>query len=135
MKQNVSEIEGNWRFRKNVKTCLQSKKSVKMVELLQPDANTTVHWLQTLPLPIVAKSSILNVAEFLDPSLKTSPCTKTSPACVKTSLFSYCFEMLLPLSKVLVFFCYFLQYDESVFDSLLDGCYLYLVFMDLVSGC
>ena len=82
-----------------------------------------------------AKSSILNVAEFLDPSLKTSACTKTSPACVKTSLFSYCFEMLLPLSKVLVFFCYFLQYDESVFDSLLDGCYLYLVFMDLVSGC
>ena len=52
MKQNVSEIEGNWRFRKNVKTCLQSKKSVKMVELLQPDANTTVHWLQTLPLPM-----------------------------------------------------------------------------------
>ena len=31
-----------------------------------------------LLLPIVAKSSILNVAEFLDPSLKKSPCTKTS---------------------------------------------------------
>ena len=70
MKQNVSETESNWRFRKNVKTCLQSKKSylmptsrhdhfhpililpVKMVELLQPDASTTVHWLQTLPLPM-----------------------------------------------------------------------------------
>ena len=90
---------------------------VTIVRLLQPDANTTVHWLQTLPLPVVAKSSILNVAEFLDLSLKTSPCTKTSPARVKTSLFSYYFEMLLPLSKVIVFFYYFLQYNESVFDQ------------------
>ena len=64
-----------------------------------------------------AKSSILNVAEFLDPSLKTFPCTKTSPARVKTSLFSYYFEMWLPLSKVIVFFCYFLQYNETVFDQ------------------
>ena len=27
MKQNVSETESNWRFRKNVKTCLQNKKA------------------------------------------------------------------------------------------------------------
>ena len=63
MKQNVSETEGNWHFRKNIKTCLQNKKSylmlpsmhghfhpililpVKMVELLQQHANSTVHWL------------------------------------------------------------------------------------------
>ena len=63
MKQNVSETESNWRFRKNVKTCLQNKKSylmppsrhghfhpililpVKIVELPQQHANTTVHWL------------------------------------------------------------------------------------------
>ena len=63
MKQNVSETESNWRFRKNVKTCLQNKKSclmlpskdehfhpililpVNMVELPQQHANTTVHWL------------------------------------------------------------------------------------------
>ena len=32
-----------------------------------------------LKLPIVAKSSILNMAEFLDLSLKTSPCMKTIP--------------------------------------------------------
>ena len=47
--------------------------AVKMVQLLQQHANTTVHWLSTLLLPIVAKSSILNMAEFLDPSLKTLP--------------------------------------------------------------
>ena len=63
MKQNVSETESNWRFRKNVKTCLQNKKSylmppsrhghfhlililpVKMVELHQQHKNITVLWL------------------------------------------------------------------------------------------
>ena len=50
---------------------------VKMIELLQQHANT-VHWLQALPLPIVATGSILNMAKFLDPPLKTLPCTKTS---------------------------------------------------------
>ena len=63
MKQNVSETESNWRFRKNVKACLQNKKlclmlpsrhgnfhpililPVNMVELLQKHTNTTVHWL------------------------------------------------------------------------------------------
>ena len=61
MKRNVSE--SNWRFQKNVKTCLQNKKSylmppsrhghfqpililpVKMVKLLQQHANTAVYWL------------------------------------------------------------------------------------------
>ena len=63
---------------------------VMMVKLLQQHANTTVHWLQALLLPIVAKSSILNVAEFLDPSLKTLPCTKTSPV----SCDNQCFFLL-----------------------------------------
>ena len=62
MKQNISETESSWRLRKNVKTCLQNKKSylmlplrhghfhpililpVKMVELLQRHADTTVNW-------------------------------------------------------------------------------------------
>ena len=57
MKQNVSETESNWHFRKNGKTCLQNKKSylmlpsryghfhlililpVKMIELTQQHAN------------------------------------------------------------------------------------------------
>ena len=60
---NVRETESNWHFRKNVKTCLQNKKaylmpsarhshshpililSLKMAELLQQNANTTVHCL------------------------------------------------------------------------------------------
>ena len=54
---------------------------------------------------------------------------------VKTSPFSYCFEMWSPSSKVTVLFCYFFQYDEVFLISLLDGCYHYLVFMDPVNGC
>ena len=63
MKQNVSETESDWRFRKNVKACPQNKKlylmtpsrhghfypililNVKLVKLPQQHANTTVHWL------------------------------------------------------------------------------------------
>ena len=54
-------------------------------------------------LPILARNSILNVAEFLDPPLKTSPCMKTSPVSCETSLFSYHFEMWPPLLKIIVF--------------------------------
>ena len=61
MKQDVSKTGSNQHFRKNVKTCLQNKKSylmlpsrhghfqpililpVKMAELPQQHANTTVH--------------------------------------------------------------------------------------------
>ena len=63
MKQNVSETESNWRFRKIIKTCIQNKKAYlmppsrhghfhaisifpsKIVELLHQHANTPVHWL------------------------------------------------------------------------------------------
>ena len=55
--------------------------------------------------------------------------------CVETSHFSYYFEMLPPLFKVIVFFSVtFLQYDVVVLISLLDGCYHHLVFMDPVNG-
>ena len=53
-----------------------------------------------LPITVVAKNSILNVAEFLDSPLKTSPCMKTSPVSCETSLFSY-FEMWLPFTLLL----------------------------------
>ena len=84
MKLNVSEIVIG--IFEKCKTCLQNKKwylilpsrhghfhmililLVKMVELTQQHANTIFHWMQTLPLPIVAKNSVLNVVEFLDPS-------------------------------------------------------------------
>ena len=99
---------------------------VKMVKLPQQRANTTVHWLWTLPLPIVAKSSILNV--LLDLSLKMLPCMKTSAVSCENQSFSHYFKMLPPFSKVIVvFFCYFLQYAEVFFISLLDGCYHYLI--------
>ena len=40
-----------------------------------------------LPLPIVAKSSILNAAEFLDSSLETLSCMKASPVSGKNQSF------------------------------------------------
>ena len=105
----VSETEiGIFKIMK--KTCLQIKKlylmspsrydhfhlililPVKIVELLQQHANTTIHWFYTLPLPIVAKSSILNVAEFLDPSLKMLPCTKASPVLSENQSFFLLFQ-------------------------------------------
>ena len=46
----------------------------------------------------------------------------------------YYFEMLPPISKVIVFLYYFLQYDEVILSGLLDGCYHYIIFMDLVKG-
>ena len=85
---------------------------VNMVELPQQHANTTVYWLQTLPLPIVAKSSILNVAEFLDPSLKTLPCTKTSPVSCENQSFFLSRNVANYIESHCVFLCYFLQYDE-----------------------
>ena len=66
MKQNVSETGSNWRFRKNVKTCLQNKKSylmplsrhghfypilslhLKIVKLPKQNASTTTTLLTTM---------------------------------------------------------------------------------------
>ena len=69
-------------------------------EALSGDA----HQMKFLLLPIVAKTSILNVAEFLELALKMSPCIKNSRVSCETSPFFYCFEMWPPLSKVIVFF-------------------------------
>ena len=110
--------------------------SVKMVELPQQPANTTVHWLQTLPLPIVTKSSILHVAEFVHPSLKKSPCMKSSPVSCETQSFFLLFRNIATfIESHCLLSCYFLQYDEVFLISLLAGCYHYLVFMDQVSDC
>ena len=108
---------------------------VKIVELPQQHANTTVYWLKTLPLPVAAKSSILNVAEFLDPSLKTSPYTKTSPVSCENKSFFLFQNVANFIESHCVFLCYFLQYDEVFFISFLDGYYHYLVFMDPFNGC
>ena len=42
--------------------------------------------------------------------------------------------MWTPSLKVILFFCYFLQYDEVLLSSFLSGSYHYLVFMDPVHG-
>ena len=81
------------------------------------------------------KLNILNVAEFLDPSLKTLPCTKTSPVlCEKKSFFLFR-NVANFIESHCVFLSYFLQYDEVFFIDFLDSCYHYLVFMDPVNGC
>ena len=108
MKQYVGETESNWRFWKNVKTCLRNIKvylgipsrhghfhlllilPVKMVELRSNMPILSIGCIplcKFLSLPIVAKSSILNVTDLLDPPLKNSPCMKTSPDSCETSLF------------------------------------------------
>ena len=80
------------------------------------------------------KEPILNVAEFLDPSLKTLPCTKTSPVSCENQSFFLSRNVANFIESHFVFLCYFLQY-EGFFISFLDGCYHYLVFMDPVNGC
>ena len=128
MKQNVSEIESDWHFCKNVKSMSTKQESVsgatfkawpfssifnfgckddritaatcKYCQLVVSQSDEA--FCKFLPIPIVAKKSILNVAEFLDPPLKTLPCMKTSLVLCETSLFSY-FKMWPPLLKVMFF--------------------------------
>ena len=57
-----------------------------------------------LLLPTVAKNFILNVVEFLDPPLKTSPCRKTNTVSCETNLFTYHFTVWPPWSKFIMFF-------------------------------
>ena len=75
----------------------------------------------------VAKSSILSMAEFLDLSLKMLPCMKTSPVSCENQSFFLLFQNVASFIKShCLFLCYFLQYDEVLLISLLDGCYHYL---------
>ena len=153
MKRNVSETERNWRFQKNVKACLQNKKAylmphsrhslfhpililaLKIVELPQQHANT-VHWLQALPLPIVAKSSILNVLEFLDLSLKTSSCTKTSPVLCEFQSFLLLFRnAAIFIVSHQVFLCCFLLYDEVFLIVATTILFLWIQSMIVQSQC
>ena len=70
-------------FEENKKTCLQNR----------PPSRQD-HFHPILILPIVGKSSILNVAEFLDLCLwKLRHAEKVFWFPVKTSLFPYYFEM------------------------------------------
>ena len=84
-----------------------------------------------LQLPIVGKRSILNVAEFLDLSLKTSPCTESCPVTCESHSFFLLFRNVVAFVKNLY---YFLPYDEVLLCSLLDIYYHYLVFMESVNG-
>ena len=108
---------------------------LKMVKSLQQHENTSVHWLKALPLLIVAKSSIVNLAEFLDLSLKTLPCTKTSLTSCESQYFFLILKFCYLFQKLLCFICSFLQYDEVFLISLLDGCYHYPLSVDPVNGC
>ena len=71
-----------------------------------------------LPLPVVAKSSILNAAEFPDPSLKMSPCTKTSPVLCENQSFFLLFQNVVTFIKSLLL----LPYNEILSSSILDSC-------------
>ena len=63
-----------------------------------------------IPLPIIGESSILNVAEFLDLSLKTSPCTETSPASCEKQSFFLLFQIVVAFIKSLYYFLPMMKY-------------------------
>ena len=74
-----------------------------------------------MPLPIITKSSILNVSEFLYPSLKMLSCTKTSPVLCENHSFFLLFRNVTTFIKShCVYLCYFLQYDELFLISFSD---------------
>ena len=88
-----------------------------------------------LSLPIVAKSSILKVLEFLDLPLKTLPYLKTSPVSCENQSFFLLFQNVATfIESHCIFLYFFLQYEKVFSISLLDGYYHYLVFMDPVNG-
>ena len=143
MKQNLTETECDQCFCKDVKNMSTKQESVtgaifkaqpfsslfnfgckngwvtaaicKYCQLVVSQSDKAL--CKFLPIPVVAKNSILNVVEFLDLPLKTSPCMKTSLISWETSLFSY-FEMWLPLTKCGYLFLYYF-----LLSRLLDGCY------------
>ena len=139
MKQYVGETESNWRFWKNVKTCLRNIKvylgtpsrhghfhlllilPVKMVELRSNMPILSIGCIplcKFLSLPIVAKSSILNVTDLLDPPLKNSPCMKTSPDSCETIFFKLFWNVAHFIQSRCIFLLLW-QYDEVFLGSLL----------------
>ena len=135
MKQNVSETESNWGFWKKCKNMSTEKKvylmlpskhghlyqililPLKMVKSLQQHENASVHWLKALPLLIVAKSCILNLAEFLDLSLKTLPCTKTSLTSCESQYFFLILKFCYLFQKLLCFYLFIFTVWWSIFDQ------------------
>ena len=77
--------------------------------------------------PLVVSSTITNcckesVLEFLDPFLKTSPCTKTSPVLCEFQSFFLFQNAATFMESHCVFLCYFLRNDEVFLISLLTSC-------------
>ena len=68
--------------------------------------------------PIAAKSSILNVAEFLDPSLKMLPCTKASPVLCENQSFFLLFWKVATFIENHCFFLLLFTIWWSIFDHL-----------------
>ena len=145
----------NSRFRKN-KTCLQKKKGYlrppsrhghfhsililleKMVELPQQHANPLVVNTSDEALSNTCyhcqllQRAHLNMAEFLDPSLKSWLCTKNSLVSSENQSFFLLFRNMTFFIESHCVFLIFLQDNKVSLISLLD-CYHYLFFMDLDS--
>ena len=63
------------------------------------------------------------MVEFLEPSLKTLPCTKSSSVSCESQSFLIISKCSHLYKKHCVFLCYFLKHDEVLLRSLLDCCY------------
>ena len=136
MKQNVSETESNWHFRKNVKTSTTwETASDPAFKAWSFSSNfnfackdgrvATATCKYYFPWAVSPETSISNVAEFLDLSLKTSPCTKTSPVSCEKQSFSLLFWNLATFIEGQCVFLLLLTVWWSILISLLEGCYHY----------
>ena len=115
MKQNVSETESNWHFRKKCKNM-----STKQLYLMLPSRHAHLHLILILPVTIfellqqhtkyyspllvnpINKNcckELCHVAESLGPSLKTSPWTKTSLVVCENWSFFLLFQNVATLIK------------------------------------
>ena len=145
MKRNISKTGRNQSFRKNVKTCLQNKKTLSDVAFKtwpfssdfnfacndgRVTAETCKYYcLKVLPLPTVARISVLNMAGVPKSVFEN---IRHVQKLVQFLLFR---NVATFIESHCVSLCYFLQYDQVFLISILQGCYHYLVFMDPGSGC
>ena len=102
---------------------------MRNIEIRGTSKNLVARWspLQLSSITNCWKEFHLNVAEFLELSLKTSPCMETSLVLCENQPFFLLYQNMVTLH-------YFLPYDEVLLCSLLDVCYHCLVFMDPVNG-
>ena len=116
----------NWRFRKNVKMCFIWCRLTSDFNFACKDGRVTAatykYYCPLVVNPIITNSwkklHLLNVAEFLGPSLQTSPSMKTSSVSCGNQSFFFLFRNVATfIESCFVFLCYFFTVWWSFFDQ------------------